>query len=134
MLSSVESLNVTLNKTDGQSEIYVSAVASPARFWIQLIGPQTIKLEQLINEMTQYYGQTENQERHRIKDPYLGQIVAAKFQYDNKWYRAEIVGILPNEYNARNVILDLYFLDYGDSVYVNPTDVFEMRTDFLTLR
>lgn len=99
-----------------------------------MLGPHIDGLDQLIKEMTVYYNQDENQGRHRIKDPYLGQIVAAKFQYDNKWYRAEIVAIVPNEYDPRKVALDLYFLDFGDSMYVDPHDVFELRTDFLTLR
>lgn len=64
--------------------MYVSAVASPAKFWVQLVGPQTVKLEKLIAEMTEYYNDEANQQLHHIKDPYLGQIVAAKFQYDNK--------------------------------------------------
>lgn len=108
--------------------------ASPSRFWVQIVSPQIKKLDDLITEMTEYYSQTENQEKHRIKDPYLGQIVAAMFQYDNKWYRAEIVAIVPNEYDPRRVALDLYFLDFGDSIYVDTHDVFEVRTDFLTLR
>lgn len=115
-------------------DVYVSAVASPSRFWIQIIGPQTKQLDQLIEEMTAYYKDEENKKKCRIEDPYLGQIVAAMFSYDSKWYRAEIVGIAPNEFDPRNVVLDLYFLDYGDSIYVNPKDVFEIRTDFLTLR
>lgn len=115
-------------------EVYVSAVASPARFWVQIVSPQIKKLDELINEMTEYYSQAENKDQHRIKDPYLGQIVAAAFQYDNKWYRAEIVAIVPNEYDPRRVALDLYFLDFGDSIYVDPHDVYELRTDFLTLR
>lgn len=118
----------------GQMEVYVSAVASPARFWVQIVSPQIKKLDDLIIEMTEYYKDVENQERHRIKDPYLGQIVAAMFQYDSKWYRAEIVAIVPNEYDPRRVALDLYFLDFGDSIYVDTHDVFELRTDFLTLR
>lgn len=115
-------------------EVYVSAVASPARFWVQIVGGQIKKLYALIDEMTDYYSKPENKERHRIKDAYLGQIVAAMFQYDSKWYRAEIVAIVPNEYDPRRVALDLYFLDFGDSIYVDPHDVFELRTDFLTLR
>lgn len=124
----------TLKNTEGQFEIYVSAIASPARFWVQMVGPQIAKLERLIEEMTDYYEQVENQALHRIENAYLGQIVAAKFNFDGKWYRAEIVGIEPNITNPRNVALDVYFLDYGDSMYVLPNEVFEMRTDFLTLR
>lgn len=31
-------------------------------------------------------------------------------------------------------MLDLYFVDYGDSEYVAAHEVFELRSDFLTLR
>lgn len=122
------------NTIEGQLEVYVSAVASPSRFWIQLYGKQSSELDKLTDSMTEYYEQTDNLRIHKIADPYLGQIVAAMFKYDSKWYRAEIVGILPNEYNPRDVVLDLYFVDFGDSEYVNPNEVFELRTDFLTLR
>lgn len=133
-LSNVENFSRLPNNFGGQMEVYVSAVASPTRFWVQIVSPQIKKLDALIQEMTEYYGQDENKEKHRIKDAYLGQIVAAMFQYDSKWYRAEIVAIVPNEYDPRRVALDLYFLDFGDSIYVDPQDVFELRTDFLTLR
>lgn len=121
--------------TGGQQlDVYVSAIASPSRFWLQLVGPQTQKLDALVDAMTQYYDVEDTRRSHQIADPYLGQIVAAVFKYDGKWYRAEVVGILPNEYDPRNVVLDLYFVDFGDSEYVAPHEVFELRTDFLTLR
>jgi tudor domain-containing protein 2 len=66
-------------------EVYVSAIGSPAKFWLQLIGPQTKKLDEFVNEMTTYYNE---KDYHKIDDPYLGQIVAALFKYDGKWYRA----------------------------------------------
>lgn len=131
--TSNERLNIP-SGLEGQLKVYVSAIASPARFWIQIVGPQTTKLDQLVAEMTEYYSQPENRELHKIQDPYLGQIVTAMFKYDSKWYRAEVVGILPNEFDPRNVVLDLYFLDYGDSEFVQPHEVYEIRTDFLTLR
>lgn len=132
--STVDNFNSMSNRIGGKLDVFVSAVASPDRFWIQMVGPQTTKLDQLISEMTVYYGNETNRTNCRIRDPYLGQIVAALFQHDNKWYRAEIVGIVPNEFDPRNVVLDLYFLDYGDSVYVQPDQVFEIQANFLTLR
>lgn len=120
--------------SDSQLKVYVSAIASPARFWVQMVGPQTTKLDSLVEEMTEYYSQPENQALHKVEDPCLGQIVTAMFKYDSKWYRARVVGILPNDFDPRNVVLDLFFLDYGDSEYVQPHEVFEIRTDFLTLR
>lgn len=134
--TSNERLNVpgSTANSDSQLKVYVSAIASPDRFWVQMVGPHTAKLDSLVEEMTEYYSQLENQKLHKVEDPCLGQIVTAMFKYDSKWYRARIVGILPNDYDPRNVVLDLFFLDYGDSEYVQPDEVFEIRTDFLTLR
>lgn len=80
------------NIIEGQLEVYVSAVATPSRFWIQLYGKQSTELDKLTVSMTEYYEKPNNQKIHKIADPYLGQIVAAMFKYDSKWYRAEIVG------------------------------------------
>lgn len=84
--------------------------------------------------MTEYYNQKENQELHKIREPYLGQIVAANHLVDNKWYRAEIVAIQPNEITSNELVLDVYFLDYGDQQFVGRKDILELRADFLSLR
>lgn len=115
-------------------EVYVSAVASPTKFWVQLIGPQSKKLDSMVQEMTSYYSSAENRAKHVLTAPYVGQIVAAVFKFDEKWYRAEIVDIMPNQYNPKEQVIDLYFVDYGDSEYISPADICELRTDFLTLR
>lgn len=117
-----------------QMEVYVSAIASPSKFWLQMVGPQSTELDTLIERMTDYYDREDNQAVHLIEEPCLDQIVAAMFKWDNKWYRARIVAILPNEYNEADMVLDIYFLDYGDSAYVSPHEVFQLRPDFLTLR
>uniref|UniRef100_U5ENN8 Putative tudor and kh domain-containing protein n=1 Tax=Corethrella appendiculata TaxID=1370023 RepID=U5ENN8_9DIPT len=123
----------TSNST-GQLEVFVSAVVSPSKFYVQMVGPQSADLDILVNTMTEYYEAAENRERHRIRKPYLGQIVAAEFNADNKWYRSEIIAILPHDYRDDEVVMDLFFVDYGDNQYVNPKDVFELRPDFLALR
>ncbi|KAH8413005.1 hypothetical protein KR009_007383 [Drosophila setifemur] len=115
-------------------EVYVSAVASPSKFWVQLVGPQSKKLDSMVQEMTNYYSSAENRAKHVLSAPYIGQIVAAVFKFDEKWYRAEIVDIMPNQYNPQEQVIDLYFVDYGDSEYISPADICELRTDFLTLR
>lgn len=74
-----------LKNNDGQLEVYVSAVNSPSRFWVQLVGPQSTELDFLVDAMTEYYNTKENQALHQIREPYLGQIVAAMFFSDNKW-------------------------------------------------
>lgn len=84
--------------------------------------------------MTEYYNLSENQELHKIREPYLGQIVAANFLADSKWYRAEIVAIQPNDVVTDDLVLDVYFLDYGDQQFVSRKDILELRADFLSLR
>ena len=74
-----------LKNNDGQLEVFVSAVNSPSRFWVQLVGPQSTELDFLVDAMTEYYNMKENQELHQIREPYLGQIVAAMYFTDNKW-------------------------------------------------
>lgn len=74
-----------LRNAEGQLEVFVSAVNSPSRFWVQLVGPQSTELDFLVDAMTEYYNTKENQELHQIREPYLGQIVAAMFFSDNKW-------------------------------------------------
>ena len=74
-----------LKNAEGQLEVFVSAVVSPSRFWVQLVGPQSTELDFLVDAMTEYYNNKENQELHQIREPYLGQIVAAMFFSDNKW-------------------------------------------------
>lgn len=117
-----------------QLEVFVSAVISPSRFYLQLVGPQSSELDVLVDTMTQYYNQQDNRNIHRIRKPYLGQIVAAEFNADGKWYRAEVIAILPNEFQPGEIVLDLFFVDYGDNQYIKPSDVYELRPDFLALR
>lgn len=74
-----------LKNNDGHLEVFVSAVNSPSRFWVQLVGPQSTELDFLVDAMTEYYNMKENQVLHEIREPYLGQIVAAMYFNDNKW-------------------------------------------------
>jgi tudor domain-containing protein 2 len=74
-----------LKSVDGQLEVFVSAVHSPSRFWVQLVGPQSTELDFLVDAMTDYYSSKENRELHEIREPYLGQIVAAMLLADNRW-------------------------------------------------
>lgn len=49
-------------------EVYVSAVESPSRFWVQLLGPGTIALDKLVIDMTLYYNEEGNREIHELKN------------------------------------------------------------------
>lgn len=63
----------------------------------------------------------------------IGQIVAAPFDHDDKWYRAEILSIEEDEYDPIESKVTLYYGDYGDSCVVKRKQIFDLRTDFLGL-
>lgn len=115
-------------------EVYVSAVSSPSRFWVQFVGPQVTQLDSLVEEMTEYYGKKENREAHALAHVSVGQVVAAVFRHDGRWYRARVHDIRANEFDATQQVADVFFLDYGDSEYVATHELCELRADLLRLR
>ncbi|KAJ2945473.1 hypothetical protein O0L34_g286 [Tuta absoluta] len=115
-------------------EVYVSAVSSPSRFWVQLVGPQVAQLDELVENMTEYYGRAENRENHKLKNVSIGQIVAAVFRHDGRWYRARVHDIRPNEFDPTQQVADVFYVDYGDSEYVATHELCELRADLLRLR
>ncbi|XP_076239155.1 tudor and KH domain containing protein papi [Calliopsis andreniformis] len=125
-LQSTESLPT--QGTDGVMEVYVSAMESPSQFWIQIVGSGTTALDKLVSEMTAYYNEEENHELHTLKDVTVGRMVAAKFSFDEQWYRAEVISVLEEG------LCEVYFVDYGDHEVVQLGSIFELRTDFLSLR
>ncbi|XP_041982077.1 tudor and KH domain-containing protein homolog isoform X3 [Aricia agestis] len=115
-------------------EVYVSAVSSPSRFWVQLAGAQVAQLDDLVDHMTQYYGSRERREAHKLSHVSVGQVVAAVFRHDGRWYRARVHDIRPNEFDATQQVADVFFVDYGDSEYVATHELCELRADLLRLR
>ncbi|XP_019875446.2 tudor and KH domain-containing protein homolog [Aethina tumida] len=111
-----------------QFEVYVSAVVTPSKFWVQIVGPKASELDMLVEEMTEYYNKEDNRNLHVLDSVKVGDLVAGIFQYDNKWYRAEVISVNETENSA-----DLYYVDYGDQDTVNISKVYELRTDFLSL-
>lgn len=74
-----------LGQTDAQFEVYVSAMVDPSHFWLQIVGPKATELDLLVEEMTEYYAKEEYKELHMLSSVQEGDLVAADFQYDNKW-------------------------------------------------
>ncbi|CAH0720453.1 unnamed protein product, partial [Brenthis ino] len=120
--------------TTSTIEVYVSAVSSPSRFWVQFVGPQVVQLDELVAHMTEYYGNKENKANHALEKVSVGQVVAAVFRHDGRWYRARVDDLRPNEFDATQQVADVFYLDYGDSEYVATHDICELRADLLRLR
>lgn len=94
----------------------------------------------------------------QLSDIIVGQMVAAVFRYDGKWYRAKVcslkmynnlilksnyiyiililkvVEIKPHEFDPKLEVCDVHFVDYGDNEYVAKHELLSLRTDMLTLR
>ncbi|XP_077287448.1 tudor and KH domain-containing protein homolog isoform X2 [Arctopsyche grandis] len=115
-------------------EVFVSAVSSPSRFWLQIVGPQVEELDKLVDLMTEFYSNADNRDLHSLSDILVGQMVAAVFRHDGKWYRAKVVEIKPNEFDSSLQVCDVHFVDYGDNEYVATNELLSLRTDMLTLR
>ncbi|OWF36372.1 tudor and KH domain-containing protein-like [Mizuhopecten yessoensis] len=106
-------------------EVYVSSVADPQHFWVQIISTNAIHLDELVQRMSSLYNT--DHYKNLSDDQYLvGDFVAALYEQDNSWYRARVMGIEGSQ-------LDLYFLDYGDSGYSHISNVRLLRDDFLLL-
>ncbi|XP_059057745.1 tudor and KH domain-containing protein homolog isoform X2 [Achroia grisella] len=115
-------------------EVYVSAVSSPSRFWVQFVGPQVSQLDELVAHMTDYYGNKDNRAAHAISSVSVGQVVAAVFRHDGRWYRARVHDLRPNDFDPSQMVADVFYVDYGDSEYVATHELCELRADLLRLR
>lgn len=115
-------------------QVYVSSVASPSHFWLQLISPRAVELDHLVDDMTEYYSKEENQKLHKLKEVKKGQVVASKFQHDEKWYRVEVFSVELNQANPNKSQVDVFYVDYGDSAYYDLEHLFELKPEFLQLK
>ena len=101
--------------------VYVSAMDKPGHFWIQNITTDAKLLDNLVEEMTQFYG--DRGEGHRLIPPKVGDLCCATFQHDEAWYRGEVVQVLEDRSEIR-----IHYLDFGDTDVVSMANVKEIRS------
>lgn len=104
-------------------EVYVSAVANPGIFWVQIVSSMALKLDELTADMSRHYGQNIEKPPNSVK---IGDYVAAPFENDVSWYRAKVMEIKDDE-------LDLFYMDYGDSGYLTKDKVRPLSAEYLQL-
>ncbi|XP_073991717.1 tudor and KH domain containing protein papi isoform X2 [Rhodnius prolixus] len=119
---------------DSMLQVYVSAVADPTHFWLQLISPRAVELDHLVDNMTDYYKKEENRELHKLNGITIGQIVACRVVEDDKWYRVQVCGHEEYKETREETSVDVFYVDYGDSAYRKLGDLYQLRADFLSLR
>lgn len=106
-------------------QVYVSAIAHPGHFWVQTVTAMSLKLDELSENMTRYYdGMGKSLTVSSLKKDDL---VAAPFDNDKTWYRAMVMEVIGTK-------LDLLYVDYGDSAYVDISEVRSLlSSEFLSL-
>ncbi|XP_054751341.2 tudor and KH domain-containing protein-like [Lytechinus pictus] len=107
--------------------VYVSAVEHPGHFWLQIVSSKAKDLDLMLMNMTEFYNNPDNQKAFQPDSLQKGEIVAAPFSHDQMWYRTRILGFLDGD------MVDLYYVDYGDSEAVPKSSVCTLRDDFLIL-
>ncbi|TRY76853.1 hypothetical protein TCAL_03528 [Tigriopus californicus] len=113
--------------------VYVSSIADPGFFYVQKVGPRSIDLDKLVDEMTAFYEVAANRESNQVKTAETGDLVAAQFEADGRWYRAKVVKVIPDEYDESQISLDLDYVDFGDCIQKSISEVYNLRTTFLKL-
>ncbi|XP_063437862.1 tudor and KH domain-containing protein-like [Mytilus trossulus] len=106
-------------------EVYVSAVANPGLFWVQILSSMSVELDNLVDRITSFYT-SEMPQGYDVSNPSTGDLVAAPFENDTSWYRAKVMGV-------EGDTLDLLYVDYGDSGYLPFNKVRRLRSEFEAL-
>ena len=64
----------------------------------------------------------------------VGEIVAARFSQEDSYYRAKVVSIKEDSYDASQSRVELFYVDYGDTEEKEITEVYELKTEYLKLK
>merc|ERR1712059_43667 len=108
-------------------EVFVSVISTPSAFWVQKVGPSSVDLDKLTEDMTEYYSTESHQKYHSLTTVYEGQLVTCKFSADSNYYRAKVVAFKENT-------VDLDFVDFGGFEEKLIGQIFEIKTSFLELK
>jgi len=119
---------------DNCIEVFVSAVSTPGNFWVQKVGPHSVDLDKLTQEMTDYYSQETSRSFHELSTVSEGDIVATRYSDEASYYRARVVTFTEDSYDPANSTVDLDFVDFGDAEEKGISEVFGLKTDFLRLK
>ncbi len=93
-------------------------------------------MDKLVKEMTDYYESNVNRQLSGISQETcaVGDLVAAKSAYDDKWYRGKVVDIVKDDYDeSTEPELELDFVDFGDAERKKLSEVCDLKTEFLAL-
>ncbi|XP_065509805.1 tudor and KH domain-containing protein [Caloenas nicobarica] len=106
-------------------QVFVSAAETPARFWVQLVGRRSLRLDRLRADMCQHYRSTGC--AAELSTVQAGDIVAAPSPDGGEWHRARVLGV------RGDGSVGLHYVDFGDNGKAPPEALRALRSDFLSL-
>jgi len=114
-------------------EAYVSFIRDPGFFFIQKVGPGSIALDKLVQDMSLYYDQDYNKVNivEKISE---GDFVASQYTLDGCWYRGKIVKVIIDHYDESKIEVDVHYVDFGDTERKPLSSVFELPDKFFKLK
>ncbi|KAK7601067.1 hypothetical protein V9T40_008508 [Parthenolecanium corni] len=102
--------------------------------------PQLIKtkehadLDRLTEKMRDYYDSDPNfHVSPSFRDIKAGYLCAVFFEDDNRWYRAKVCEVSKDDQNILQSVVDLYLLDFGESIYEKVSNLRPIPSEFLNL-
>lgn len=129
---SLKTEQLTSSSRDAIVEIYVSSVNDPGSFFVQKVGPKSVALDKLVEDMTGYYDKLESRLALALSKAAKDDIVAARAS-DESWYRAKVVDVTPDDYDESQIEIAIEFVDYGGMDRKPLTDLFKLEDEFLQL-
>ena len=114
----VPSLDIQVGRTH---LVYIAFSDSPSKFFCQLVS-ECDKLEALMAEVADYYS---GHQLDLILE--VGSFCVAQYSGNSAWYRGLITGI------DSSGSVEVNFIDYGNSEYVSPDQVFGLESQFAVL-
>jgi tudor domain-containing protein 2 len=120
-----------LNNDNQLIDVFVSAVKSPNHFYLQLAGHKGIQLDQLMEEMTDYYEVEENRANNKPNEVKVGDIVSVPYEFDEHWYRARVISVEDKPYSVDESKVGIFYLDYGDEALIKRKQICCLKDDLL---
>lgn len=117
LLSTILSIpSVPLNDVEN---VYITSFDSETSFFAQLEKLDFDKLEQMQEEINTFYSKNQNVSFV----PKAGNLVCARFQIDNQFYRAKVE-------KFKDGMCEVFFLDYGNRESITIKDIHSMDISF----
>jgi hypothetical protein len=114
------------------TNVCVTAIADPLTLWVQIKGDNLPLLDKLNKDMTGYYANALNSPVDSFSDVgelKIGQLVAA-MSLRGTWQRAEIKSL---EIRDNETLIDIFYVDYGDSDFAKLPKLRKLKSKFLSL-